>query len=139
MSGLIRPWKESEAARGTHQLKITKRDIYQDMESRLEKHPYFLNRTKEGLLGHGKKGTSEVHSLARESRDQDWLGHKKKASQQWALTSWRRQRLGLVRTQKESKQAKATCFLEREKVITHKDSKPARDTHNLEGSEVKTV
>jgi len=55
MSGLIRTWKESEAARGTHQLKITERDTYQDMESKLEKHPYFLNRTKEGLLGHGKR------------------------------------------------------------------------------------
>lgn len=47
--------------------------------------------------------------------------------------------MGLVRTQKETEQAKATCFLEREKVITHKDSEPARDTYNLEGSEVKTV
>ena len=38
---------------------------------------------------------------------------------------------------KGTEPARATHFLEREEVITWKDSEPIRDTHNLERSGVK--
>jgi len=39
-------------------------------------------------------------------------GHGKKLTEQVTLTSWRQQREGLVRTQKETNQARCTHFLE---------------------------
>ena len=60
----------------------------------------------------------EGHSLPEEDRGWGWSGHGLKVSQQEALTSWRGQRLRLVRTQK--------------------GSKVSRDTHWLEGVEVRT-
>jgi hypothetical protein len=45
---------------------------------------------------------SEEHSPTRERRREDMSGHGKRASERGALTSWRAQREGQVRTWKES-------------------------------------
>jgi hypothetical protein len=76
-SRLVRTWKESESARGTHQLEIAEVGTSQDME---------------------RKRVSKGNSLPRESIGQDWSGHRKKASQWGALTPWRDQKSRLVRT-----------------------------------------
>ena len=55
---------------------------------------------------------SKRHLLSREHRGRDKSGYRKKPSEQGALTSWRAQRGGQVRIQKETDQARSTHFLE---------------------------
>jgi len=55
---------------------------------------------------------SKGHSLPGEHRQTDKLGHRRNPSEQGALTNWRAQTDGQVRTWKESKQARGTHFLE---------------------------
>src|SRR5260221_376429 len=93
--GLVRTWKATKPARDTHKLERAEVGIGQNMES---------------------KQASKGHSQTREGRGWDWSEHGKQTSQQGALTYWRGQRLGLVRTWKADK--------------------PARDTHTLERAEV---
>src|SRR5260221_239376 len=75
--GLVRTWKANKLARETHILERAEVGIGQNMES---------------------KQASKGHSQAGEGRGWDWLEHGRQTSQQGTLTSWRRQRLGLVRT-----------------------------------------
>jgi len=53
--------------------------MYQNKESKLEACTHFLDRAKDKLSGHKRKGASEGHSLARGGRGQDWSGHRKKS------------------------------------------------------------
>jgi len=59
-----------------------------------------------------RKPPSKAHSLPGDGRGRDKSGHRKKAIEQGALTYWRQQREGPVRTRKESDQARHTHFLE---------------------------
>ena len=55
---------------------------------------------------------SEEHSLSGDSIGRDRSAHRKKATEQEALTPWRLEREGQVRTRKERKIVKATHSLE---------------------------
>jgi len=82
-----------------------------------------------------RKQLSKGHSHPGDHRGRDLSGHRKKGTKQGALTSWRPQREGLVRTQKESNQARGTHILETTGeglVRTWKESNQARGTHILE-------
>ena len=66
--GLVRAWKQSVAARGTHRLERVDVGTGQDMQ------------TKRG---------GEGNSLSGKGRRQDWSGHGNKVRQQGELTDWR--------------------------------------------------
>ena len=78
---LVRTQKESNRAKHTHFLETAEGVTHQDMEG---------------------KQLSEVHSQSGDRRGRDLSGHGKKLTKPGALTIWRPQREGLVRTQKES-------------------------------------
>ena len=59
-----------------------------------------------------RKQPSKGHSLPGDCGGGDKSGHRKKVTEQGALTPWRPQRGGQVRTQKESDQARGTHILE---------------------------
>ena len=87
-----------------------------------------------------RKQATKGHSLPGEVRGQDQSGHGKKVSQQEALTLWRGQRLGLVRT-KKTNLARGTHKLGRLEVRTGQKTKRKRaskGTHSQERSEVRT-
>ena len=94
MSGLIRTWKQSDAARETHVLERTDVGTGQDME------------TKRGSEGSSLLGEPE-------GRRRDWSGHRNKARQQGELTSWRWQTSGLIRSQIDSDSMRGTHDLGR--------------------------
>jgi len=81
--GLVRTWKETDKVKGTHSLALETSEggSCQDME---------------------RKQLNKVHPHSEDHRARDLSGHRKKATEQGALTSWRPQREGLVRTWKES-------------------------------------
>jgi len=62
-------------------------------------------------------------------------GHRKKPTMQRALTSWRPQREGYVRTQKETSQARGTHFLKTTEGGTCQDTERNQPTkgHSLSG------
>ena len=64
------------------------------------------------LSGHAKNRPSEMHSPTGGGRGRNLSGHGNKLTKQGALTSWRWQREGLVRTENETDQAKGTHTLE---------------------------
>jgi len=77
--GQVRTQKESNQARGTYKLEITEGGTSQDME---------------------RMQPSQEHSLPGDHRGRGKSGHGKKVTKQGALTNWRPQRKGQVRTQK---------------------------------------
>ena len=62
--------------------------------------------------GMEKNQPSEACSLPGEGRESDLSRHGKKPTDRGALTSWRRQREGLVRTRKETDRPRCTHILE---------------------------
>jgi hypothetical protein len=81
---------------------------------------------------------SEAYSLPEDRRGRGLSGHEKKPSERGPLTSWRRQREGLVRTRKETDRARPTHSLETVRgglVRTQKETDRARPTHFLESAE----
>jgi len=85
--------KETSQVRGTHPLEtaVTEGGTYQNTE---------------------RNQSSKGHSPSGDHRGRDKSGHRKKPTNQWALTNWRPQREGQVRTQKETNQPRGTHFLE---------------------------
>src|SRR6266850_1096516 len=77
MDGQVRTWKESDQSRGTHILKSADRQTSQDMERIL---------------------LAEGHSHTRECRRTDKSEHRKNMTKQGALTNWRAQTDGQVRS-----------------------------------------
>ena len=67
-SGLVKTWKEGEAAIGTYDLDRADIGTSQDMQ------------VKRGSVGNSRSG---------EGRHQDWAGHGNKARQRGGLTNWR--------------------------------------------------
>jgi hypothetical protein len=84
------------------------------------------------LSGQEKKATSEGCLLSGDGRGRDLLGYGKKATGGGALTSWRRQREGLVRTRKESDRARRTHVLEtaEEGICQDTERKRPREGHS---------
>ena len=74
---------------------------------------------QEGTL---RKQPSKAHSPTGDGRGRDKSGHRKKVTKQGALTNWRWQREGQVRTRKESDQARHTHFLEMAEGGTSQDT-----------------
>ena len=72
---------------------------------------------------------SEGHSRSVESRHKDKSGHGNNASQEGALTSWRAQKQGQVRTRKECEPGRDTHILE------SPDTKTSQDTERMRASE----
>jgi len=110
--GQVRTRKESDCTRHTHNLEATEGGTCQDTEG---------------------QPPSEANSLAGDHRGRYLSGLERKAIEQ-ALTSWRWQREGLVRTWKQRDQARRTHFLEMAEgglVRTQKDSDQVRHTHKL--------
>jgi hypothetical protein len=77
LEGQVRAWKEDDRARGTHFLETTERGTSQDTEG---------NRLSEG------------HSLPGDHRGGVKSGHRREVTERGALTNWRPQREGQVRT-----------------------------------------
>jgi len=126
--GQVKTWKESDQARGTHQLETTEGGTSQDTEKKGPSKGHSLpgdhrervkaghgkKATKQGALtswrpqregksGHGKKVTKQGALTSwRPQKGGDKSRHRKKVTKQGALTSWRSQREGQVRTWKES-------------------------------------
>ena len=80
---------------------------------------------------------TEAHSQTGDGRGRDLSGHGKKTTYRGALTSWRRQREGLVRTQKETDRPRCTHIpiLETTEGGTCQDTERNRPTeaHSLSG------
>ena len=81
--GVVRTQKETNQPRGTHNLEMAEGGTCQDMER---------NQPTKGHLHSG------------DGRGRNLSGHRKKVTEQGTLTSWRQQRVGLLRTQKETDQ-----------------------------------
>ena len=90
----------------------------------------------------GRYRPSEGHSLSDDGRRRDLSEHGKKPTNRGALTSWRWQREGIVRTWKETDQSRGTHQLEmveREGLVrTRKETDQARGTHELETADRET-
>ena len=112
--GLVKTWKKIDQARGTHSLEIAEGGTCQDTEK---------NRLSEG------------HSLAGDGRGRNLSRHRKKLTEQVALTLWRWQREGLVKTWKKIDQARSTHSLEMAEGVTCQDTEKNRlsEGHSLAG------
>ena len=112
--GLVRTRKETDRARRTHVLETAERGIFQDTE---------------------RNRPTEAHSLPGDGGGRDLSGHRKKPTEQGALTFWRRQRERLVRTRKKptDQGALTLCRRQREGLVrTRKEKDRARGIHRLE-------
>jgi hypothetical protein len=92
MEGQVRTQKESERARGTHSLESVNGGIGEGTER------------NQGYEGHSLSGECR--------RERSEETKRKRAGGQGALTSWRVQMEGQVRTQNKSKRARGTHQLE---------------------------
>src|SRR6267142_2058357 len=136
--GKVRTRKESDRARGTHQLESADRWTSQDTERiRPSKgHSQTGERRQPDKSGHGRIRPSEEHSRTGECRWMDKSGHRKNPTErgalsptgecrrsdksgygknlteQGALTNWRAQTDRQVRTRKESDRVRGTHKLE---------------------------
>jgi len=71
----------------------------QDMERKRPRGTYFLEMAERGTCQDmERKGPSTGHSLPGDGRGRDKSGHGRKVTKQGALTNWRWQREGEVRT-----------------------------------------
>ena len=109
----VRTRKETDRARGTHQLETAEDGACQETE---------------------RNRLSKAHSRPRNGRERYLSGHGKKPTERGALTSWRRQREGLVRTKKKPTDQGTLTFWRRQRerlVRTRKKIDRARRTHFL--------
>ena len=119
---LVRTRKETDPLRCTHQLETAEGGSCQDMERNRPTEVHSLPGQREGLVMTRKETDrlrcthfldmaegetcqdmernrpNEVHSLPGDSRGRDLSGHGKEQTYRSALTNWRRQGEGLVRT-----------------------------------------
>ena len=114
IDGQVRTQKGTERPRGTHKLESADRWTSQDTER---------NRATEG------------HSLPGECRSMDKSGHGKEQSDRGALTAWRVQIDGQVRTLKGTERPRGTHKLESADRWTSQDTERNRATkgHSLPG------
>ena len=107
MKGLVRTCKETDRLRHAHKLETAERGACQDMQ--------------------GNQPT-EAHSRSGDSRARDLSGHARKLTDRGALTFWRQQREGLVRTCKETDRSRHTHSLEMADEGTCQDMQGNRPT-----------
>ena len=115
--GLVRTCKETDRLRHTHSLETAERGTCQDTQ--------------------GNRQT-EVHSLSGDSRGRDLSGHARKPTDRGALTLWRWQMKGLVRTCKETDRPRCTHKLETAERGTCQDMErklPSEHSHSEEHRE----
>ena len=138
--GQVRTRKESDRARGTHELETALGGTSQNTErirpSKGHSHP-----------GDGIGGTSQDmerirsskgHSPTEDGIGKDKSGHGKTPTERGALTLWRRHREGQVRTQKESDRARGTHQLETASRGTSQHTKRIRPSkgHSPTGDDI---
>ena len=104
----VRTRKETDRARRTHKLETAEGGTCQDPE---------------------RDRPSEVHSRPGDSRGRNLSGDRKKPTKRGALTVWKRQRKGLVRTRKETDQAMRTHILETAEGVTRQDTERNRPSN----------
>ena len=136
--GLVRTWIETDRPRHTHQLETADGGTCQDTERNWPTEAHSLPGDGRGreLSGHGRKTDrprrthfletedggscqdmekhrpTEAHSPTGESTGRSLSGHRKKLTNRGALTSWRWQREGPIRTWKETDQPRRAHSLE---------------------------
>ena len=116
----MRTRKEFDEPRRTHKLETAVGETCREME---------------------KYQLSESHSHPGDGRRKDSSGRGKKSTELGALTSWRRQRDGLVKMRKETGRVRCTNQLETAKdglVRTGKETDRGRRAHSLETAEEET-
>ena len=98
--GLVRTQKDSDGARGTHDLEIGKERMCHDMQRRrLSKRHSRPGERKGGTCqDRERRQMNEGYSLPGIRKRRELLGHRKKETARGALTIWRPQEEGLVRT-----------------------------------------
>ena len=110
-----RRWTQKEAiARCTHRLETKEGGKSQDTERKQRARHTNQLETKEGGTGHDmeRKQLNEGRSPTGDNRERNKLGHRRKTIEQGALTIWRRQKDGQVRTWKENNRARDAHRLE---------------------------
>ena len=105
--GLVRTQKETDRQRHTHILETAEGGTCQDTE-----------RTRQ----------TKTRSPTGDGRGRDLSGHRKKLTDRGALTSWRRQKGGVVRIRKETDQPRCTHQLETAEGVTCQDTQRNRPT-----------
>ena len=105
--GLVRTLKETDRPRHTHILETAEGGTCQDTE---------------------RNRPTEAHSPTGDGTGKNLSGHGKKLTDRGALTTWRRQREGLVRTRKESDRQGCTHTLETAEGGTCQDTQRNRPT-----------
>ena len=98
---LVMTQEETDRQRRTHSLETAEGRACQDTE---------------------RNRPTEAHSLPGDGRRWDLSGHGKKRTDRGALTSWRRQEVGLVRTRKETNRPRHTHILETAEEETCQDT-----------------
>ena len=135
--GPVRTRKETDRPRRTHQLETAEEGTCQDTETNPPTEADSLPGDSRGrdLSGHGRNRPTEAHSHPGDGRGRDLSGHRKELTDQGALTFWRRQREGLVRTRKETHRPRHTHSLETAEGGTCQDAVRNRPTkaHSLPG------
>jgi hypothetical protein len=111
---LVRTRKESERARGTHVLWSADGGTHQDTETirASEGHSLPRERRRRDSSGQRNNPSQRRHSHPGEHRWRKKSGHGSNLSKRGALTCWRAQTEGLVRTQKQSERVRGTHLLE---------------------------
>ena len=89
--GLVRTRKETDRASRTHKLETAEGATCQDTE---------------------RNRPSDAHSRPGYGRWRDLSGYRKKQAERDALTNWRQQREGLIKTRKETDRVRGTHVLE---------------------------
>ena len=100
------------------------------------RHTHELETADGGTCKDTERGQlSKAHSRPRDDRARDLSGHGKKPAEKGTFTNWRRQREGLVRTQRETVRAGCTHVLETAEVETSQDMERNRlsEAHSLSG------
>jgi len=104
--GVVRIQKESNRARDTHFLEIAEKGLVRTQKETNQlrvRGTYKLETTEGGTCQDIQRNQlSKGHLLSGDSRGGYLSGHRWKLTDQGALTNWRWQEEGLVRTQKET-------------------------------------
>ena len=110
---LVRTRKETDRSRHTHQLETAEGETCQDTERNRPSRAHSQTRDSRGTFQATERNRlSGGHSRPRDGRARDLSGHRKKPTEQDALTNWGQQRERLVRTQKKTDRPRRTHILE---------------------------
>ena len=134
---LVRTQKEIDRSRRTHQLETVVGGTSQDTQRNRQRRTHFLEAAEGGTCQDKERiRPTKAHSHPGDDRGRDLSGHRKKQTGRSQLTSWRRQREGLVRTRKETDRPRRTYNLEGAEGGTCQDTQINRppEAHSQPGS-----